>query len=127
IALNLLFGIPLTVGIIITVLDVFIILLLQAKGFRWLESIIGGLIFVILACFAYEVVISKPEIAPLLHGLLPQKEIIQNSNMLYIAIGILGATVMPHNLYLHSSLIQTRAYDRTREGKKEAIKFATID
>lgn len=127
IALNLLFGIPLTVGIIITVLDVFIILLLQAKGFRWLESIIGGLIFVILACFAYEVVISKPEIAPLLHGLLPQKEIIQNSNMLYIAIGILGATVMPHNLYLHSSIIQTRAYDRTREGKKEAIKFATID
>ena len=127
IALNLLFGIPLTVGIVITVFDVFIILLLQAKGFRWLESIVGGLIFVILACFAYEVVISKPEIAPLLHGLIPQKEIVFNPSMLYIAIGILGATVMPHNLYLHSSIVQTRDYKRNDEGKKEAIKFATID
>ena len=127
IALNLLFGIPLTVGILITVLDVFIILMLQARGFRWLESIIGGLIFVIFACFAYEVVISKPDLVPMLHGLLPQKEIVFNPSMLYIAIGILGATVMPHNLYLHSSIVQTRSYKRTDEGKKEAIKFATID
>ena len=127
IALNLLFGIPLTWGVVITIIDVFIILLLQAKGFRWIESIVGGLIFVILICFAYQIVISKPEIFPILQGLVPQKEIVTNPSMLYIAIGILGATVMPHNLYLHSSIVQTRNYERTYEGKKEAVKFATID
>ena len=127
IAINLLFGIPLTWGIVITVLDVFVILMLQAKGFRWLESFVGGLIFVIFLCFFYEIVISKPDIFPLLYGLLPQKEVVTNPSALYIAIGILGATVMPHNLYLHSSIVQTRKYKRTNEGKKEAIKFATID
>lgn len=127
IALNLLFGIPLTWGIIITIIDVFIILMLQAKGFRWLESVVGGLIFIILICFGYQMIVSKPEISPLLNGLIPQKEVITNPSMLYIAIGILGATVMPHNLYLHSSIVQTRNYERTDEGKKEAIKFATID
>lgn len=127
IAINLLFGIPLTWGIVITVLDVFVILMLQAKGFRWLESFVGGLIFVIFLCFFYEIVISKPDIFPLLYGLLPQKEVVTNPSALYIAIGILGATVMPHNLYLHSSIVQTRNYKRTNEGKKEAIKFATID
>ncbi len=127
IALNLLFGIPLTWGVVITIIDVFIILMLQAKGFRWLESIVGGLIFIILICFGYQIIISKPEIFPILHGLVPQKEIVTNPSMLYIAIGILGATVMPHNLYLHSSIVQTRNYERTDEGKKEAIKFATID
>lgn len=127
IALNLLFGIPLTWGVAITIIDVFVILLLQAKGFRWLESVVGGLIFIILICFGYQIIISKPEIFPILSGLVPQKEIVSNSSMLYIAIGILGATVMPHNLYLHSSIVQTRNYERTDEGKKEAIKFATID
>jgi len=127
IALNLLFGLPLTWGIVITTLDVLLILLLQSRGFRWIESIIGGFIFVIFACFFYEIVISKPEIFPLLKGLVPQKEIITNPSILYIAIGILGATVMPHNLYLHSSIVQTRNYDRNENGKREAIKFATID
>lgn len=127
IAINLLFGIPLTWGVVITVVDVFIILFLQAKGFRIIESIVGGLIFIILGCFIYELIVSKPEIFPILHGLVPQKEVVTNPHMLYIAIGILGATVMPHNLYLHSSIVQTRNYPRTTEGKKEAIKFATID
>lgn len=127
IALNLLFGIPLSWGVAITIVDVFVILLLQARGFRWLESIVGGLIFIILICFAYQMVISQPEIFPILRGLVPDKEIVTNPSMLYIAIGILGATVMPHNLYLHSSIVQTRNYDRTTPGKREAIKFATID
>lgn len=127
IALNLLFGIPLTWGIVITIVDVLVILMLQAKGFRWLESVVGGLVFIILICFGYQMVISKPDIFPLLSGLVPQKEIVTNPSMLYIAIGILGATVMPHNLYLHSSIVQTRNYSRTDDGKKEAIKFATID
>ncbi len=127
IALNLLFGIPLTWGVVITVVDVFIILFLQAKGFRYLESIVAGLIIVILGCFAYEIILSKPDVFPILSGLVPQKEIVTNPAMLYIAIGILGATVMPHNLYLHSSIVQTRNYERTVQGKKEAIKFATID
>ncbi len=127
IALNLLFGIPLTWGVVITVIDVFIILFLQAKGFRYIESIVAGLIIVILGCFAYEIILSKPDIFPILSGLVPQKEIVTNPAMLYIAMGILGATVMPHNLYLHSSIVQTRNYERTTEGKKEAIKFATVD
>lgn len=127
IALNLLFEIPLTWGIVITTVDVLIILLLQSKGFRWIESIVGGLIFIILACFIYELIISKPAVNELLGGLVPKAEIVQNPAMLYIAIGILGATVMPHNLYLHSSIVQTRDYPRNREGKKEAIKFATLD
>lgn len=127
IALNLLFGLPLPWGVALTIIDVLIVLLLQSKGFRWIESIVGGLIFMILACFTYEIVISKPDIFPMLKGLVPQKSIVTNPGMLYIAIGILGATVMPHNLYLHSSIIQTRNYDRTTEGKREALKFATID
>ncbi|MDY3337714.1 Nramp family divalent metal transporter [Riemerella anatipestifer] len=127
IALNLLFGLPLTVGIAITVIDVFIILILQAKGFRWLESVVGGLIAIIFFCFLYEIVVSNPEWFPILKGLVPQKEIVFNPSMLYIAIGILGATVMPHNLYLHSSIVQTRNYSRDDVGKREAIKFATLD
>ncbi|MDY3319275.1 Nramp family divalent metal transporter [Riemerella anatipestifer] len=127
IALNLLFGLPLTVGIAITVVDVFVILMLQAKGFRWLESVVGGLIAIIFFCFLYEIVVSNPEWFPILKGLVPQKEIVFNPSMLYIAIGILGATVMPHNLYLHSSIVQTRNYSRDDKGKREAIKFATLD
>ena len=111
----------------ITVVDVFLILFLQARGFRILESIVAGLIFIILGCFVYEIILSNPDIFPILSGLVPQKEVVTNPSMLYIAIGILGATVMPHNLYLHSSIVQTRNYERTNEGKKEAIKFATID
>ncbi|WP_103912274.1 Nramp family divalent metal transporter [Halpernia humi] len=127
IALNLLFGIPLTWGIAITGIDVFIILLLQSRGFRWIEAFVAGLIFVIFACFGYEIIASKPDLFPLLKGLLPTTQIVYNPEMLYIAIGILGATVMPHNLYLHSSIVQTRNYKRDKEGKKMAIKYATID
>lgn len=127
IALNLLFGIPLAVGVVITVLDVLVILFFQYKGFRYIESLVAGLITIIFACFAYEIIVSKPEIASILNGLLPSPQIVTNPAMLYIAIGILGATVMPHNLYLHSSIVQTRAYERTTEGKRSAIKFATLD
>lgn len=127
IAINLLFGIPLVVGIIITVLDVLVLLLLQNRGFRYLEAFVIGLIFIITCCFIYELLITKPEIAAVLNGLIPTTQIIKNGDMLYIAIGILGATVMPHNLYLHSSIVQTRKFERNDEGKKEAIKFATID
>ncbi len=127
IAINLLFGIPLTIGIIITILDVLVLLLLQNKGFRYLEAFVGGLIFIIFCCFAYELIMSKPEFAEVVGGLLPKTEIIMNGDMLYIAIGILGATVMPHNLYLHSSIVQTRNFERNDEGKKQAIKYATID
>ncbi|MCD6012572.1 MAG: divalent metal cation transporter [Flavipsychrobacter sp.] len=126
-ALNLLFGIPLTWGVLITGFDVLIILYFQNKGFRLIEAIVASLILIILICFVYEIIVSKPEIFPLLAGLLPKQEIVFNPSMLYIAIGILGATVMPHNLYLHSSIVQTRNYDRDEIGKKMAIKFATID
>jgi manganese transport protein len=127
IALNLLFGIPLAVGVVITVLDVLVILFFQYKGFRYIESLVAGLITIIFACFAYEIIASKPEVAAMLTGLIPTPQIVTNPAMLYIAIGILGATVMPHNLYLHSSIVQTRAYERTEAGKKTAIKYATFD
>ena len=122
IALNLLFGIPILWGIVITMVDVLLILLLQAKGFRYIEAVIGSLMLVIIGCFGFEIVLSNPDLFPILKGTIPQKEIISNPEMLYIAIGILGATVMPHNLYLHSSIIQTRDYERNTEGKREAIK-----
>ncbi|MFN4146831.1 MAG: Nramp family divalent metal transporter [Runella sp.] len=127
IALNLLFGMPLAVGVVITALDVLLILYFQQKGFRIIESVVAALLLVVLLCFVYEVIISKPEWAAVAHGLIPQKQIITDSGMLYVAIGILGATVMPHNLYLHSSIIQTRDYRRNDAGKREAIRFATID
>lgn len=127
IAINLLFGIPLTVGIIITILDVLVLLMLQNKGFRYLEAFVGSLIFIIFCCFAYELFMAKPAFAAVMNGLLPTTEILTNADMLYIAIGILGATVMPHNLYLHSSIVQTRNFERNDEGKKMAIKYATID
>lgn len=127
IALNLLFGFPIIWGVLITVLDVLIILFFQYKGFSFLESIVAALILIIMICFGFEMMASKPEVFPILSGLIPQKAIILNPSMLYIAIGILGATVMPHNLYLHSSIIQTRNYPRDLEGKKMAIRFGTID
>ncbi len=126
-ALNLLFHIPLTWGVAITSLDVLIILFFQYKGFRLIESIVASLIFIILACFTYEILASHPDFIPILKGLIPRQQIVINPSMLYIAIGILGATVMPHNLYLHSSIVQTRNYERNETGKKMAIKFATID
>jgi manganese transport protein len=127
IALNLLFGIPLTYGVLLTALDVMLILTLQNRGFRWLEAIVITLITTIGVCFAAQIIFSRPDVLGIAQGFLPSPEIIKNPEMLYIAIGILGATVMPHNLYLHSSVVQTRKYERTPEGKREAIKFATID
>lgn len=126
-AFNLLFGIPLIVGVLITALDVLLILFFQYKGFRFIESVVAALILVIMGCFIYEMVASHPELFPILKGMMPQLRVVTNPSMLYIAIGILGATVMPHNLYLHSSIIQTRNYPRNDEGKKMAIKFGAID
>lgn len=127
IALNLLFGIPVVYGTIITASDIVIILFLQHRGFRYVEMLVGGLIFVIFACFGYELLITQPPISAILNGLVPSSEIVFNPSALYIAIGILGATVMPHNLYLHSSIVQTRAFDHSTAGKRQAIRFATID
>jgi len=127
IALNLLFGIPLIWGVLLTAFDVMILLTLQNKGFRWLEAVVITLIATIGICFVAQIIFSQPEIGGILSGFVPSPQIITNPEMLYIAIGILGATVMPHNLYLHSSIVQTRNYERTPEGKREAIKFATID
>lgn len=126
-ALNLLFHIPLIVGVVITTADVFLLLLLQKKGFRWIESIVGVLMFSIFGIFFYEMLMASPSWGPLLEGYLPTTQIMTNHGMLFLGLGILGATVMPHNLYLHSSIIQTRDYERTEEGKREAIKFAKID
>ena len=127
IALNLLFGLPLPVGILFTALDVLIVLYFQKRGFRIIESIVGGLMGIILFSFMYEMIVSQPSVAGIVGGLLPKMEIVTNPGMLYIAIGILGATVMPHNLYLHSSIVQTRNFKRDEAGKRSAIKFATID
>ena len=127
IALNLLFGMPLWLGVLLTVLDVLVILYFQNKGFRVLESIVMGLIFIIFICFGYEILVSQPNFKDIAAGLMPRKEILLNPEMLYISIGILGATVMPHNLYLHSSIVQTRNYAKDTEGLKSAIKFASID
>jgi manganese transport protein len=127
IALNLLFGIPVVVGILLTAMDVLIVLFLQYKGFRILECIVASLIVIIGGCFAYELALSNPSMPAIIANLLPKPEIVFNPSMLYIAIGILGATVMPHNLYLHSSIVQTRAFERNDAGKAMAIRFATID
>ncbi|MDB6095440.1 MAG: Mn2+/Fe2+ transporter, family [Verrucomicrobia bacterium] len=127
IALNLLFGIPLVWGVCLTALDVLLVLWLAHRGFRWLESLVISLVVIIGLCFGLEILFSKPLIRDVLGGFLPAFEIIKNPEMLYIAIGILGATVMPHNLYLHSSIVQTRKYEQNSGGKREAIKFATID
>ena len=127
VALNLLFKLPLVVGVILTALDVLIVLYLQNKGFRYIEALVVGLILVIGISFLYELIVSSPSLSGVFVGFIPNKQIIVNPSMLYIAIGILGATVMPHNLYLHSSIVQTRNYTRSTQGRKMAIKFATID
>ncbi len=127
IALNLLFGLPLVVGILLTALSALVILAVQAKGFRTLEAIVAGLMSIIAAAFIYEILLARPEWAGVLGGFLPQPTLVVNPGMLYVAIGIVGATVMPHNLYLHSSIVQTRAFSRDQAGKKMAVRFATID
>ena len=127
IALQLLFGIPLVWGVVLTALDVLLILLLQQRGFRKLEAFIIALLIIIAGCFAVELALAQPSVAAIAGGLIPSPEIVTNPAMLYIAIGILGATVMPHNLYLHSSIVQTRNFGRTFRDKKEAIRFATLD
>jgi manganese transport protein len=127
IALNLLFGIPVAVGVLITTLDVLIVLFLQHKGFRLLEALVITLIATVGICFLFELVVSNPDWAGVVAGFVPSAEIVHNPGMLYIALGILGATVMPHNLYLHSSIVQTRRYAEDAEGKREAVRFAFID
>ncbi|MBA3657016.1 MAG: Nramp family divalent metal transporter [Gemmatimonadaceae bacterium] len=127
IALNLLFGMPLPVGIAVTALDVLLVLYLQNKGFRLLEALVIALVATVGACFLFEMIKAQPPIGEVLRGFIPSREVVMNSSMLYVAVGILGATVMPHNLYLHSSIVQTRQYEETSEGKREAVKFAFID
>src|SRR5437764_6651979 len=127
IALNLLFKIPIVIGVCITALDVLAVLYLQNKGFRYIEALVVVLILTIGGCFLFEVIFSRPELQAVLGGFVPHAAIVSNRDMLYIGIGILGATVMPHNLYLHSSVVQTRNYEQSSAGKSEAIKFATID
>ena len=127
IALNLLFGLPLVWGVCLTALDVLAVMYLQNRGFRWLEVLVISLIILIGGCFAAELFYARPDALAVARGFVPTGAIFRDSSMLYIAIGILGATVMPHNLYLHSSIVQTRKYEPTREGRREAIRFATID
>ncbi|MDA9488712.1 MULTISPECIES: Nramp family divalent metal transporter [Bradyrhizobium] len=127
IALKLLFGIPLIGGALLAALDAFLLLLLMNRGFRFLEAFVIALLAVIAVCFAVQIVAAAPPVAEVLHGFMPKTEIFTNPEMLYIAIGIIGATVMPHNLYLHSSIVQTRAYERNEKGRREAIKWATTD
>src|SRR6266566_8322854 len=127
IALQLLFGIPLVWGCGITALDVLAVLYLQQKGFRYIEALVITLIATIAGCFSAELIFSKPNLLSVVGGFVPGPHIIMNQQMLYVSIGILGATVMPHNLYLHSSIVQTRKFEQTPQGKREAIKFATID
>jgi manganese transport protein len=127
IALNLLFHIPITAGIVITGLDVLIVLYLQNKGFRLLEALVIALIATVGACFLFEIILAQPPLGAVLRGFIPSSQIINDPSMLYIAVGILGATVMPHNLYLHSSIVQTRQYEETAVGRKEAVRFAFID
>ena len=127
IALNLLIGLPLIWGVCLTALDVLIVLFLQQRGFRYVEALVIALIALIAGSFAVELWLSRPDVTALAVGFIPRAEILRNPSMLYIAIGILGATVMPHNLYLHSSIVQTRKYGDTFEQKREAIRFASID
>ncbi len=127
IALQLLFGIPLIAGAIITALDAFLVLMLMNRGFRLLEAFVVALLVIIAGCFLVQIIAAAPPVAAVLGGFVPTTEVATNPAMLYIAIGIIGATVMPHNLYLHSSIVQTRAYPRTEPGRRDAIRWATWD
>lgn len=127
IGLNLLFGIPLAIGVVLTAVDVFLILALQALGFRWVEAFVVALLAVIAACFAIQIAMAHPDWGGVLRGFVPTPAIVADRDMLYLALGILGATVMPHNLYLHSGLVQTRAYEADDAARHQAIRLATID
>jgi manganese transport protein len=127
IGLNLLFGVPLEIGVLITALDVFIILWLQNLGFRWIEAFIVTLLGVIAVCFAVQIAMANPDWAAVIKGFAPTTQVVTNPEMLYLALGIIGATVMPHNLYLHSGVVQTRRYGESIEERREAIGLATID
>ena len=127
IGLNLLFGIPLEIGVIITALDVFVILLLQRLGFRWVEAFVISLLAVIFACFMFQIALADPDWGGVLRGFAPTTNLLRDPAMLYLALGIIGATVMPHNLYLHSGIVQTRAYGDSLAEKKSALRFATFD
>src|SRR5215208_4368827 len=127
IGLNLLFGVPLEVGVVITALDVFLVLYLQNKGFRWIEAFIITLLGVIAVCFIVQIAMADPNWSAVIRGFAPTTQIVTNPDMLYLALGIIGATVMPHNLYLHSGIVQTRAYGATLPEKREAIRYATLD
>ncbi|MCC7346768.1 MAG: Nramp family divalent metal transporter [Variibacter sp.] len=127
IGLNLLFGVPLEIGVILTALDVFLILWMQSLGFRWIEAFIVTLLGVIAVCFTIQIAMANPDWAAVIKGFAPTTDIVTNRDMLYLAMGILGATVMPHNLYLHSGVVQTRRFGESTEEKREAIKLATAD
>jgi manganese transport protein len=127
IGLQLLFGIPLVWGCIITALDVLLVLAMQRRGFRYLEALVFAIIITIAGCFAAELLIAQPSWSGIARGFVPTTQLFHNPEMLYISIGILGATVMPHNLYLHSSIVQTRQFEHTEAGRREAIKYATLD
>ncbi|WP_102959290.1 Nramp family divalent metal transporter [Mangrovicella endophytica] len=127
IGLKLLFGLPLAWGVVVTALDVFLVLYLQSRGFRWIEAFVATMILIIAMCFVGQLLLAQPDIAAIVGGLIPAPAIVADERMLYLALGILGATVMPHNLYLHTSIVQTRAYDLDESGRREAIRFATVD
>ena len=127
IALNLLFGLPLPWGVALTALDVLLVLYLQNKGFRMIEALVITLVATIGACFLFEIIRSRPDAGEIARGFVPTAQVLRNPGMLYIAMGILGATVMPHNLYLHSSIVQTRRYEENAAGKRDAVRFAFID
>ena len=127
IGLNLLFGIPLELGVLITALDVFVILWLQNLGFRWIEAFIVTLLGVITVCFGIQIALADPDWGAVIRGFAPTTEVVTNPEMLYIALGILGATVMPHNLYLHSGVVQTRQFGQSVADRREAISLATVD
>ena len=127
IALNLLFGLPLVWGAILTALDVFVVLLLMGRGFRALEAFVMALMCIIFGCFVVQIALAAPTLGPVLAGFVPKAEVVTDPAALYLAIAIIGATVMPHNLYLHSSIVQTRAYPRTDEGRRTALRWAVTD
>ena len=127
IALNLLFGLPLVVGVVLTAADVLVVLLLQHRGVRYLEAVVGGLIGVIFLAFGYELIASNPSLPAVLAGFIPKPEVVTSPGALYLAIGILGATVMPHNLYLHSSIVKTRAFGQDPDQRHAAVRYATVD
>lgn len=127
VALQLLFGLPLLGGALLSILDALIVLLLMNRGFRYLEAFVIALLGIIALCFGIQLIAAAPPVHSILAGLLPDPKIVTTPGMLYVAIGIIGATVMPHNLYLHSSIVQTRAYERTPAGRRDAIRWTTWD